>query len=104
MQTTSRISDEGLDANLGSSQAANVYLDIEAQQGPAVNDFWDPSILASTNWLGSVDLDAFDPTLPEFDVAFTLPEQSRPHSVANVSPLPLVAAGSPASVTSRGTW
>jgi hypothetical protein len=103
VQTPSRISDEGLDANLGSSQAADVYLDIEAQQGPAVNDFWDPSILASTNWLGSVDLDAFDPTLPEFDVAFTLPEQSRPHSVANVSPLPLVAAGSPAMTVTTGT-
>jgi hypothetical protein len=103
VQTSSRITDEDFDATLGNSQAADTYLDLEAQQGPAVNDFWDPSILASTNWLGSVDLDAFDPTLPEFDVAFTLPEQSGPHPVANVSPRPLVTAGSPALTVSTGT-
>jgi hypothetical protein len=103
VQTSSRISDGGLDATLDNSQAADVFLDLEAQQGPADNDFWDPSILASTNWLGSIDLDAFDPTLPEFDAAFALPEPSRPRSVADGSPRPIVTAASPAATVTTGT-
>ena len=103
MQTSSRISDQGLAATLGDSQAVGVFLDLEAQQGPTDNDFWDPSILASTNWLGSIDLDAFDPTLPEFDSAFTLPEPSRLRSVAHESPRPVVAAASPAVTVDTGT-
>ena len=103
MQTSSRISDQGLAATLGDSQAVGVFLDLEAQQGPTDNDFWDPSILASTNWLGSIDLDAFDPTLPEFDSAFTLPEPSRPHSVADGSPRPVATAASPAVTVNTGT-
>jgi hypothetical protein len=102
VQISPQISEEGLDAALDNPQAADVYLDLEAQQGPAENDFWDPTILASTNWLGSVDLDAFDPTLPEFDVTFTLPEPSRPHSVADVSPRPLATAASPAMTVNTG--
>jgi hypothetical protein len=104
LQTSSRLSHEGIDATLGNSQAADVYMDLEAQQGPVEDDLWDPSILASTNWLGSVDLDAFDPTLPEFDVAFTLPEPSRPGFVANASPRPpIVTAASPAMTVNTGT-
>ena len=29
-------------------------------------DFWNPSILASTNWLEAIDLDGFDTTIPAF--------------------------------------
>jgi hypothetical protein len=102
VQISPQISEEGLNAALDNPQAADVYLDLEAQHGPADNDFWDPTILASTNWLRSVDLDAFDPTLPEFDVTFTLPEPSRPHSVADVSPRPLATAASPAMTVNTG--
>jgi hypothetical protein len=103
VQASFRISDEGLDVAPDDSRANDVYLDLEARQGPADNDFWDPSILASTNWLGSVDLDAFDPTLPEFDAAFTLPGPSRPRSVADGSLRPIGTAASPAATVKTGT-
>ena len=103
-QTSYENTGEGPNAALINSQQANdVHLDLGEQQGPADNDFWDPSILASTNWLGSVDLDAFDPTLPEFDIALTLPGPSRPRSVGNGSPRLLGTAVSPAMTVNTGT-
>lgn len=55
-------------AALGGSQNTtfipNSMIGNEIQTG---EDFWDPNILASTNWLGTIDLDGFDlitPSLP----------------------------------------
>lgn len=102
-QTSCQISDESPDIPLSNSHSSGAYLDVGHQQGPIDSDFWDPSILASTNWLDSINLDAFDPTLPEFDVGFTLPGPSRQRSVTNYSPRPLVTAASPAMTVDTGT-
>ena len=103
VQTSYQASHEGSDPIFNDAQAIDIYLDTGPQQGPTDNNFWDPSILASTNWLASVDLDAFDPTLPEFDIAFTLPGSSRPRSTANDSSRPLVSAVSPAMTVNTAT-
>lgn len=96
--------DEGLGAALSNSQPTDAFLNIGTQQGPTDDSLWDPSILASTNWLGSVDLDAFDPTLPDYDLAFELPQPNRTRSsVTTGSPRPWMTAASPALTGKTGT-
>ncbi|KAM0712397.1 hypothetical protein Q7P37_011493 [Cladosporium fusiforme] len=97
-------SNGSLDASLDNTHPDGVYLNIGTQQSSDLNSLWDPSILASTNWLGSVDLDAFDPTLSNYDVAFTLPQPCPHASIGNGSPTPCSVAASPALTVTTGTF
>lgn len=98
--SASHDTDDGVLANtLSNAQPIDVYMNTGPQQEADNSNLWDPSILARTNWLGSIDLDAFDPTLPDYGSTFVLPQPGEPCS----SPPSLFTRASPSQTETTVT-